>query len=161
MFVLMVCAARILWEDGSWGSLGNPTTTTNQEPMGLYGGASGWDCVPCHDNTHTIPKPSNFDSWWAALDQHPTIDLEGPLERDVDVMAGVALPPALAARVAATAAARAAQHLPPVTTLEDGRRILYNQDLVKATPDEVPECKDLNENCTWWAEIGECINNPS
>lgn len=33
-------------------------------------------------------------------------------------------------------------------------------ELTLSDEEKYPDCKDKNENCTWWAEIGECEKNP-
>ena len=48
-----------------------------------------------------------------------------------------------------------------ITRTKTGSRILFDPALMTSPPNAtVPGCVDTNENCTWWAEIGECVNNP-
>mmetsp|Transcript_18259 Transcript_18259/g.47697 ORF Transcript_18259/g.47697 Transcript_18259/m.47697 type:complete len:455 (-) Transcript_18259:84-1448(-) len=179
----VLCAGRIFWED--W----NPPPT-GPSATGFCGGAAGWECTACEPSTsveqlHDIEAEekmvrarldelqaqrsallkevsataSDFDLWFSAIDELPHVAFESGEPRE-------SLPRSAAGGMPATSANGTAvqgepRRPPPIKTLDDGRRILYNSEMVAGTPEEVPGCEDNNVNCTWWAEIGECINNPS
>eukprot|EP00037_Helgoeca_nana_P037623 m.16848 g.16848 ORF g.16848 m.16848 type:complete len:389 (+) comp9121_c0_seq1:374-1540(+) len=49
-----------------------------------------------------------------------------------------------------------------IRVLSDGSRVLFDADRLRTREGEVIEgCVDTNDNCSWWAEIGECYKNPS
>lgn len=42
-----------------------------------------------------------------------------------------------------------------------GSRILFDAEAMTMGEDEDDSwCLDKNDNCSWWAEIGECYKNP-
>eukprot|EP00035_Acanthoeca_spectabilis_P026053 m.461099 g.461099 ORF g.461099 m.461099 type:complete len:451 (-) comp22205_c0_seq1:54-1406(-) len=175
--LLVFCSGKILMEE--WAGSDNPSA-------GFCGGPTGWECIPCSDDPAdrlerllaeqrtlqtrinavklevksvmsevTATVHPDFSFWYGALDAADAIDIySGERQRELHYLAGVKVPDS------ATTALETKRTPPPIKTMEDGRRILFDESQVMGTPEEVEGCVDLNENCTWWAEIGECVNNP-
>eukprot|EP00035_Acanthoeca_spectabilis_P004374 m.102746 g.102746 ORF g.102746 m.102746 type:complete len:430 (-) comp12548_c0_seq4:3008-4297(-) len=155
--LMVFCATKILLDD----YYGNP-----HPDAGFCGGVSGYDCV-CGDSTDSAPvrrtEAAGFPAWYENLDGMARQEGDN-VDAEVEAEAIIEAEPQIEATVDATVSevgATAKRTPPPILVLEDGSRILFNAEIMKSTEGmDMSLCQDKNENCSWWAEIGECYKNP-